>query len=127
MPKELINPPDVSPARGYSHAVKAGNTVYVAGQVGWDINCNVVGKGDLEAQTRQAMDNLKKVLAAAGAQITDIVQMNVFIRNMADLPKIRNPYREYFGKYYPAQTITEISSLADPELLIEIQAVAVID
>ena len=66
MPKEIIAPPDVVPARGYSHAIKAGNTVYVAGQVAWDINGNLVGKGDFEAQARLALENLKRVLEAAG-------------------------------------------------------------
>src|SRR3972149_5989972 len=127
MPKEIINPPDVVPARGYSHAIKTGNTVYVAGQVAWDINGQLVGKGDFETQARVALDNLKRVLAAAGAQMTDVVQMNFYITNLEDFAKIRNPYREYFGKYYPCQTLTVISSLADPDLLIEIQAIAVID
>ncbi|MDP2936425.1 MAG: RidA family protein [Dehalococcoidia bacterium] len=127
MPKEIIAPPDVVPARGYSHAIKAGNTVYVAGQVAWDINGNLVGKGDFEAQARLALENLKRVLAAAGAQMTDVVQLNYYIRNLEDVAKMRNPYREYFGKYFPCQTLTVISSLADPDLLIEIQAIAVID
>ncbi len=127
MPKEIINPPDVVPARGYSHAIKCGNTVYVAGQVAWDVEGKLVGKGDFEVQSRMALENLKRVLAAAGAQMTDVVQMNYYIRNLEDYPKIRNPYREYFGKYFPCQTLTVISSLADPDLLIEIQAVAVVD
>jgi reactive intermediate/imine deaminase len=127
MTKEIIAPPDVVPARGYSHAIKAGNTIYVAGQVAWDVEGNLVGKGDFETQARQALENLKRVLAAAGAQMTDIVQLNYYIRNLEDFAKIRNPYREYFGKYFPPQTLTVISSLADPELLIEIQAIAVID
>ncbi|MDP2662445.1 MAG: RidA family protein [Dehalococcoidia bacterium] len=127
MAKEIINPPDVVPARGWSHAIKTGNTVYVAGQVGWDIEGKLVGKGDFEAQSRMALENLKRVLAAAGAQMTDVVQMNFYIINLEDFAKIRNPYREYFGKYYPCQTLTVISSLADPDLLIEIQAIAVID
>ncbi|MDO8690281.1 MAG: RidA family protein [Dehalococcoidia bacterium] len=127
MAKEIINPPDVVPARGWSHAIKTGNTVYVAGQVGWDVEGKLVGKGDFEAQSRMALENLKRVLAAAGAQMTDVVQMNFYIINLEDFAKIRNPYREYFGKYYPCQTLTVISSLADPDLLIEIQAIAVID
>ena len=127
MAKEIINPPDVVPARGYSHAIKCGNTVYVAGQVAWDIEGKLIGKGDFEAQSRMALENLKRVLAAAGAQMTDVVQMNFYIINLEDFAKIRNPYREYFGKYYPCQTLTVIKSLADPDLLIEIQAIAVID
>ncbi|MDP2726458.1 MAG: RidA family protein [Dehalococcoidia bacterium] len=127
MPKEIINPPDVAPPRGYSNAIKTGNTIYLSGQVAYDINGNVVGKGDFEAQTRMALENMKRVLAAAGAQMTDVVQMNYYIRNLEDYPKLRNPYREYFGKYFPCQTLTVISSLADPDLLIEIQAIAVID
>ncbi len=127
MAKEIINPPDVVPARGWSHAIKTGNTVYVAGQVGWDIEGKLVGKDDFEAQARMALENLKRVLAAAGAQMTDVVQMNFYIINLEDFAKIRNPYREYFGKYYPCQTLTVIKSLAEPDLLIEIQAIAVID
>lgn len=127
MAKEIINPPDVVPARGWSHAIKCGNTVYVAGQVGWDVEGKLVGKGDFEAQSRMALENLKRVLKASGAQMTDVVQMNFYITNLDDFPKIKNPYREYFGKYYPCQTLTVISSLAEPDLLIEIQCIAVID
>lgn len=127
MAKEIINPPDVVAPRGYSHAIKVGDTIYIAGQVAWDVDGNLVGKGDFEAQARMALENLKRVLAAAGSQMTDIVQMNYYIRNLEDFAKIRNPYREYFGRYFPCQTLTVISSLADPDLLIEIQAIAVID
>src|SRR5438128_7493147 len=93
MEKKFINPPELAAPRGYTHVVTAtgGKMVFIAGQVAWDSQGEVVGKGDLRAQATQAYTNLKAALAAAGATTADVVKMNTYVVNFksADLPVIR--------------------------------------
>ena len=97
MTKEIIAPENVVPARGYSHAVKVGNTIYVSGQGGIDPEGNVI-EGDCGAQAHQAFENMKRVLEAAGATMQDVVKLNYYFANIAeDVPKIADAYRKYFG------------------------------
>lgn len=124
MSKQFIVPGGVHQPRGYSHAVKVGNTVYVAGQVGWDEQRKVAA-GGFEAQAAQALENLKRVLEAAGASVKDVVKINTYIKDLNDLPKWRDIRERYFSPPFPASTLVQIVSLAAPELLIEIEAVAV--
>lgn len=130
MAKEIISPPNVFDTRkryGYSQAIKAGNTIYLAGQVAWDEDGNVVGIGDFEAQTRQVYENMKRILEAAGASMTDIVWMTILCKDVREFPKGAAAFKEYFGRYYPTGTCIQIASLAEPELLVEIQAIAVVE
>ena len=112
---------------GYSHAVKVGNTVYVAGQIAWDAQGNLVGPGDIEAQAVQVFENLKRVLEASGALLEDVVKTVVLITH----PTYRDAYRSVRSRYlkepFPASTLAVIDSLAFPELLIEIECVAVVE
>ena len=127
MTKEIIAPENVVPARGYSHAVKVGNTIYVSGQGGIDPEGNVI-EGDCGAQAHQAFENMKRVLEAAGATMQDVVKLNYYFTNIAeDLPKIADAYRKYFGRHYPASTAVQVGSLVYPGLLLELEAIAVID
>lgn len=125
MPKEIIAPGNVHKARGFSHAIKAGNTIYVAGQGGIDLNGQVV-PGGIEAQIDLAFDNLQRILEAAGAKITDVVRLNYFLVDIQDLAKIGSAYRKYFGKHFPASTAVQITALAIPEMRVEVEATAVI-
>ncbi len=134
MPKQIrhITPESVHPARGYTHAVTAtgGTTVYVSGQIAFDREGNLVGEGDFTAQARQALANLKDALEAAGASLSDIVKMNTYIVNYSPalLPGLREARAEYFsGGDPPASTLIGVQALAFEGLLIEIEAVAVID
>lgn len=126
MSKEFITPSGVHQPRGYSHAVKVGNTIYVAGQVAWDEQRRAV-PGDFEAQAVQALENLKRVLEGAGASLKDVVKINTYLKDLNDLPKYREIRERYFTPPFPASTTVQIVSLASPELLIEIEAVAVVD
>lgn len=126
MGKEFITPVGVHQPRGYSHAVRAGNTVYVAGQVGWDEQ-RKVAPGNFEAQAVQALENLKRVLAAAGASLGDVVKINTYLKDLNDMPEFREIRERYFSSPFPASTLVQIVSLASPELLIEIEAVAVVE
>lgn len=125
MSQEIIAPANVHPARGYSHAIKTGNTIYVAGQVGVGEDNHVVA-GGFAAQAGQAMENLRRVLAAAGATLRDVVKLNVFVKTMDETAGYREARKTYFGDHFPATTIVQVVSLALPELLIEIEAIAVV-
>src|SRR3989304_8489947 len=106
MAKEFINPPNVFDARKKMHfaqAIKTGNTIYLAGQVAWDENGNLVGKGDFEAQERQTFENIKRILQAAGASMKDIVWILWLCRDIKDGLQVRqtSAYKEYFGDHDP--------------------------
>lgn len=126
MKKEHINPDGMHRPRGYTHTVRAGNTVYVAGQVGWDKDGKIV-PGGFEAQATQAFENLKRALEGGGASFADVVKITTYVKDLNDLPKFREVREKYFSPPLPASTLVQIVSLAMPELLIEIEAVAVVE
>jgi 2-iminobutanoate/2-iminopropanoate deaminase len=101
-------------------------TVYVAGQVALNEKGELVGKDDPEAQARQVFTNMKAVLAAAGAKMDDVVKITMIIKNGADFPKIGGVRKEFFKEPYPASTAF-IAPLLNPDWLIEIEAVALLD
>ncbi len=109
----------------FSQAIQIGNAVYVSGQVALDAEGNVVGKGDMKAQTRQALENVKTVLQAAGASMSDVVKITAFLTDISRLMETHEVRAEYFPDPVPASTAVEIKALAFPDLLIEIEAVAV--
>ncbi len=114
------------PISHYSDAVRAGNTIYVSGQASLDANGNLVGPSDVVAQTRQALENMKTVLAAAGATLDDVVKVTVYLANRDDRPKVNEVRKEYFKANRPASTLIEISRFAIEGMLIEIEAIAVV-
>ncbi len=126
MTKETIIPANIHHARGYSHAIKVGNIIYVSGQVGIGED-NKVAAGGFETQAKQALENLKRVLEASGAYFKDVVKLNTYVTTMEFLPVYRELRRSYFGDHYPASTLVQVAGLALPEFLIEIEAVAVIE
>lgn len=107
---------------GYSHAVSAGGVVYVAGQVGIDPSGQVVD--GFEGQARRAFENLKAVLAAAGAELTDVVKVTVLLVDRSDLAAYRG-VREQYLPHRPASTLLVAQSLALPQLRFEVEAIAV--
>lgn len=127
MPKEVIIPKNVHRTRGYSHAFKCGNTIYVAGQVGWDEEGKIVGEGDVVAQTERAYENLKRVLEAAGASISDIVMMRIYTMDLEGFNKTGEIRRKYFDRHFPPTTVIVPVELYDPGTLIEVEAIAVVD
>ncbi|MFC2003542.1 RidA family protein [Chloroflexota bacterium] len=127
MPKEIIAPENVHRARGYSHAIKCGNTIYVAGQIALDEKGKLVGESDVVAQTGRAYENLKRVLEAAGASMSDIVVMHVYTMDLEGFKKTWEIGRKYFGTYSPAITVIGVVGLYEPGTIIEIEAIAVVD
>ena len=113
----------------YSSGVEApaGRTIYVSGQVSLDAEGNVVGEGDIGLQTETVLEHVKAVVEEAGGGMKDIVKVTVFITDMGLYDEIDEVRRRYFEEAYPACSMVEVSSLIDPRLLIEIEAVAVIE
>jgi 2-iminobutanoate/2-iminopropanoate deaminase len=114
------------PISHFANVVRAGNIVFVSGCVATDEHGRVVGGSDVVAQARQVHENIKKGLAAAGATFADVCKVTVFLRNVADREKVNTVRKEYFGASRPASTLVEISRLVRDELLIEIEAIAVL-
>ncbi len=129
MPREIIQPKGIpDPRPRFAQVVKHGKLIYVAGQTAVDANGNVVGKGDIEAQTRQVLENIKKCLAAAGATFDQVVKINVYSTNLdAHLGVIAKLRQEYFTKGPVASTTVQVSRLVHPDWLLEIEAIAVLD
>ena len=123
------NPKTLSKPTGYTHVVEVtgGRTLYVSGQIALDPAGVVVGPGDLRAQTRQVFENLKSALAASGATLDDIVKITVFMTDASQIQTFREVRDQYFTKEFPASTLVQVVRLARPELLIEVEAVAVVE
>ena len=112
-------------AFGYSQAVRAGNLLFLAGQMPVDRETGaVMGAGDIRAQTRQTFENIKAVLAAAGSSLDDIVEMVSYHTSMADLGAMMEVKAEYLPRDYPAWTALGVAALAFPGQLLEIKVVA---
>ena len=124
--REVINPKNVHWPFGYSHMAKVGDRLHVSGQLALDQEGNIVGEGDMVAQTDKAYENLKKCLESVGATIHDIVMLRVFVTDLEEYQKTGEVRKKYFGKYRPATTGLEISRLYFPEAMIEVEAEAII-
>jgi enamine deaminase RidA (YjgF/YER057c/UK114 family) len=126
-----LQPEGLAKPRGYSHVVTArGTQVFIAGQVAFDAEGQVVGAGDLRAQTEQVFKNLQRALAAAGARIEDLVKTTIFIVDYkpADRAVIAEVRSRFYGNAEPpASTLVGVQALVVPELMIEVEAIAVID
>lgn len=123
-PRERINPPDVHDVSGrYVHAIRTGDTIYVAGQVAWDKDNNVVGLGDPAAQAEQLFSNMGRVLEASGASIADVVSLTNYMTNISYRPAL-NEARQRFGFSSSTNTSLVCAGLAIPELLLEVSAIA---
>ena len=129
MQREFINPPGLStpPANMYHHVVKVGNTVYIAGQLSRDHNGQAIHVGDAEAQTKQAWANLEAAVKAAGGTLADIVKTNTYVVGAENLPKVRaGRLAAQPPEGRPTSTTVVVAGLADPDLVVEVEAIAVI-
>ncbi len=126
MTLSLLNPQSVHPTAGYSHAVRIGDLVFVSGQVSKNERDEIIGVGDAEKQAEVVYENLKRVLEEAGSGLELIGKMTVFTTSLEHRPAINRVRERVFGPLgrYPASTFVVISSLAMPEWLVEIEAVA---
>jgi enamine deaminase RidA (YjgF/YER057c/UK114 family) len=125
-PRELILLDDNStPPANFSHAVRVGSQVFVAGMVS-SKDGQIVGKGDAAAQTRQVIENIETALQRAGSNLRDVVRYRVYLTDMADLPAVRSVLTPAFGSIRPAGTLVAVSALVDPDLKIEIDVDAIV-
>jgi len=133
MPFELINPNGLESPVGYAHLAKitGGTVIHVAGQAPFDDKGKVVGKGDFVAQFAQVILNLKTAIEAVGGQPKHYAVLTIYITNLEaywdNKKTLGSAYREVFGKYFPAITLVEVKRLYNPDCMIEISGVAVID
>lgn len=129
MVKTILLSPKVSKPAGIMSqgvSVPAGNLVFVSGQVARDLDGQVVGKGDITAQTRKVLENMAAVLSESGATMDDVVKVTVFVTNLTEhFSAIHQVRDEFFKGEYPASTLVEVKSLVHPDMLIEIEAIAV--
>jgi enamine deaminase RidA (YjgF/YER057c/UK114 family) len=129
MSKQIFNPPQMSAPRGYSHAVKkSGTPVFVSGQVAIDARDQLVGESDATAQVEQVFRNLRTVVEASGGTLDDIVKLNVYVTDAAYRPAVVAARNRHFKEgRYPASTYVVVTALAVPQLLVEIEAVAMVE
>jgi len=132
MDKTIINPPTLAHPIGFSHGilVKGGRLLFLAGQTGCNAEGRIIAPGNLVAQYEQTLRNLQTVVEAAGGKMQDITKLNIFVRDrddyLAHLKSLGVVHRTFFGAYYPAMALFEVSRFFQNETLIEIEGLAVI-
>jgi 2-iminobutanoate/2-iminopropanoate deaminase len=130
MKKQLHTDGLSTPSGHFSQGMIAptrGRMVFISGMTARDTDGRVVGPGDIDKQTRQVCENLKQAMGAAGGTLNDIVRVDVFVRNIEHFDAIHRVRREYFSAPAPASTMLEVAKMVSPEMLIEINAIAMVD
>jgi enamine deaminase RidA (YjgF/YER057c/UK114 family) len=115
------------PIVGYSRAVRVGNQVFITGTTAIGPDGKLSGAGDAYAQTAQILRNIEAVLARAGAAMRDVVRTRIFVTDIGRWQEIGRAHREFFGDIRPCATMVEVRRLIDPEMLVEIEADAVVE
>ena len=132
MEKTIINPPQLARPSGFSHGIltAGGRLLFLAGQTASDAHGRIVSPGNLVAQYGQVLRNHQAVLEAAGGTMQDVVKLTIFVHNrddyLAHLKALGEVHRSFFGRYYPATALFEISRFYQDDALIEIEGIAVL-
>ncbi|MGZ3676792.1 MAG: RidA family protein, partial [Ktedonobacterales bacterium] len=133
MAKRIVTPPSLVRPRGFSHGIitSGGRLLWLAGQDASDAEGRIVGVGDLATQMDQVLHNLHAVVHEAGGQMTDIVKLTIFVRDrdeyVAKQRELGAVWKRYFGDYYPAMALFEVTGFFQKDALIELEGMAVID
>ena len=130
MPKQTLRPKNLSfqprPTYPYSPGAKGGNYIFTAGQVGWNDKGELVGIGDVRAQTRQVLKNIGSILKEGGATFDDVVKCNVYLADVRHFRVMNEEFARAFPANPPARTTVQ-AALAEPEMLVEIEAIAYLE
>ena len=130
MPKQILRPKNLSfqprPTYPYSPGAKGGHYLFTAGQVGWNDKGKLVGIGDVRAQTRQVLRNIGSILTEGGASFGDVVKCNVYLADIRHFQVMNEEFARAFPTDPPARTTVQ-AALAEPEMLVEIEAIAYVE
>ena len=128
MPFSTIASPEAKPVGNYKMATRmeGGRLLYISGQVAWDAGGNIVGKGDVRAQARQAFENLRGVLQAAGGDVGNLMKITTYITKLENFPAVAEARTATFSGELPASTLIVVKALFHPDFLVEVEGVAAV-
>ena len=126
MPRSPVQVDLYPPIGPYSHAVRAGNQLFISGTSGVDPKSGSLAGAGIRTQTRQVLENIQAILAAAGATPDDVVHVQINLLNMADFAEMNRAYADFFSEPFPARTVTGVATLPKPGALLTMNAIAMV-